>query len=173
MKTLSKWLCLAVLSGGCSGATATAPDSTALDRTAQALHTAVATHRANAAGAATPADCKTELDRYQAQVSPMVGQLEDGGAAFDACMDDLGHPAGADLGQTCVSMHDELAQYASQACTFTDMTRNRQLDGQHCDRMDTFAAHVRDRVQDMDHMGPGGGMMATGAGCSPMTGMTR
>lgn len=109
---------LVALVAGCGGMERSA-DVDAYQRVLSDALAAVETHAA-AAIALAPADCGSEMARYEAEMRPMLDRMAGMSDDMDACMADMGR-ASAEMQATCEAMRAEVDAHRDAACTTGDI----------------------------------------------------
>jgi hypothetical protein len=101
----------------------------------------------------SPATCTTAQDTYDAQVRPMIGQLQGMGASMDAMMGSMNHMDWADMGCSANATMAELDRHRTVACaSSTDMAPNKVEAQQHVAVMVQWASHEMGRSHDVGSM---------------------
>ena len=161
------FLSLALALAACGGSTS-GPDTAeiqAFNAAAQGVSVAAATYGTQAAAMTTPGSCTAAQNAYDAQVRPMVGQMQGMGSSMDGMMDSMGHMDADDMGCSANAMMAELDRHRAVACTSTtDMSPNQAEAQHHVASMTQWAGHAEGRSHDLASMtGMGmGGMMGSG-----------
>lgn len=120
-------------------------------------------HRTNGQGAADAAACRSEHDRYEAEVRPLLDSMSGMSGQMDSWMRCLGRgPAGMEQG--CVSMRSELDRHALAGCA-NDAGANRDELNRHCDAMSAFATSEADAASVMMGAAQCGGSMMSCDSC--------
>jgi len=143
---------------GCGGTKA--PDIAAYQKLGADLSAAVESHETTCA-TLTTADCPGERSRYDAEVRPMLDRMLSMSGDMDACMNDMGYAASADMRGTCQSMRTELDSHLAAACT-ADIAGEAS---RHAAVMGGMLQHEMDRSVAMQGMM--GGSMMSGGMCHP------
>ncbi len=151
----------ALLALACGGSTSgiTSADVQRFNATAQEVATTAATYGAQAGGMTDAASCSTAQSGYDAQVRPMVGNLQSMGGGMDGEMGSMHRASDADMACAANAMMAELDRHRSVACASTvDMTPNKAEAQQHVAAMTQWADHEMARSAEM------GSMMGMGMG---------
>lgn len=164
----SAFLALALTLAACGGSTSgfNTAEIQAFNTAAQGVSVAVTTYGTQAAAMTSPATCTSAQTSYDAQVRPMVGQMQGMGADMDGMMGSMGHMDAKDMGCSANAMLAEMNRHQAVACASTsDMTPNKHEAQQHVDAMTQWASHAMGRSHDLASMaGMGmGGMMGAGS----------
>ncbi len=160
---------IAVVVAACgSGSGPTQADVQRLDALSQSVAVAAAAYGAHAAGMADTASCLGDESAYDAQVRPMVAEMQGMTPPMDAEMGSMGHMSDADMACGAQAMAAELERHRGVACaSATDMGPNRDEAQAHVATMTEWANHEMARSRELGSMmgmgmGGMGGPMATG-----------
>ncbi len=145
-------------------------DIAAYDQAAAGTGGAVATYRAAAETASSPAECASAVARYDAQVRPMLDRMKEMAGRMDQHMTGMGSHAGADMQCGMDVMVEELEHHLAVACTLPDVAADRAEAERHCDTMQAFVDHMRMRADEMGSMMGDEGMHGQGTGSGIMGG---
>ncbi len=115
----------------------TPADPVAYQQLAMDIAGKVEAHRALAADAGTVPSCDSEHTRYDAEVRPMLDQMQSLSTGMDSCMMNMGKAGDADMASTCSSMMSELDRHKTAACG-ADLVADKAEAVRHCDAMKTW-----------------------------------
>jgi hypothetical protein len=137
----------------------------AFNTSAQGVSAAATTYGTQAAAMTSVATCTSAQTSYDAQVRPMVGQMQGMGADMDGMMGSMNHMDAEDMGCSANAMLAELNRHQAVACaSTTDMTPNKVEAQQHVGAMTQWASHEMGRSHDLGSMaGMGMGNMGSGS----------
>lgn len=138
----------------------------AFNTAAQGISAGVTAYGAQAAVMTSLATCTSAQTSYDAQVRPMVGQMQGMGGAMDAMMGSMNHMDAEDMGCSASAMLAEMNRHQAVACaSTTDMTPNKAEAAQHIAAMTQWAGHAMSRSHDLASMAGMnmGGMMGSGS----------
>ncbi len=160
----------AVVVAACGGSSSgsTAADVQRLDALSQSVAVDAAAYGAKAAAMADMASCLGDESAYDAQVRPMLAEMQGMAPAMDAEMGSMGHMSDADMACGAQAMAAELDRHRGVACaSATDMAPNRDEAQAHVAAMADWANHEMARSRELGTMmgmgmGGMGGPMATG-----------
>ena len=155
---MRSWIAFLALVG-CGHSSGNMPDPAEFGRVASAISAAAGAHRAAIAAAATIADCQAERDRYGADVTPLLDEMQGMSGDIDSCMTNMGHTNATSMRATCASMHDEYDRHMRAACASSQMPDNASKATTHADRMMGWASTASNEAGDMRNMMGGAGMM--------------
>jgi hypothetical protein len=133
---------------------------------AQGVSVAASTYSSDAAAMTTATFCTASHASYDAQVRPMIGQMQGMGANMDSMMGSMNHMDAEDMGCSANAMLAELNRHQAVACaSTTDMTPNKVEASQHVASMTQWAGHAMGRSHDLASMAgmSMGGMMGSGS----------
>jgi hypothetical protein len=152
--------------GGSSGSSSSAANTQTLNTLSQNISSAAAAYGTQASGMMDTTACNTDETGYEAQVRPMVEQMQGMGPEMDQMMGSLGHGTDADMTCAANAMVAEINRHKSVACSSTtDMGPNKSEAQQHVATMTEWANHQMVRSHDMGSMmGMGMGGMGGGGG---------
>jgi len=162
-------LVLAVAAAACGSSGVTSADVQKLNALSQDVSAAATTYGTHAAAMTDTGSCSSAENTYDAQVRPMVGQIQGMGTAMDDEMGSMNHMSDADIECGAQAMMAELDRHKGVACaSATDMAPNKAEAQQHVATMTQWANHEMVRSDEMGSMmgmgmgGMGGGAMTTG-----------
>ncbi len=164
MRRISIVLGLAAIACGGSSSSSPGASPRTLNALSQSIASAAAAYGAQTAGMADSTSCNADETGYDAQVRPMVEQMQGMGPEMDQMMSSMGHADDADMSCAAGAMMAELDRHKGMACSsMTDMGPNRSEAQQHVTAMTEWADHQMVRSDDMGSMmGMGMGGMAGG-----------
>ena len=165
---LAALLALALVLAACGSSTSglDTAEIQAFNSTAQGVSAAVAAYGTQAAAMTSSATCTSAQTAYDAQVRPMVGQMQGMGPDMDGMMGSMNHMDAEDMGCSANAMLAELNRHQAVACaSTTDMTPNKAEAAQHVASMSQWAGHAMNRSHDLASMAgmSMGGMMGSGS----------
>jgi len=154
----------------CGGSSSSSgSDPKALNTLSQNVAAAAGAYGTQAGGMMDVSACDTDETSYDAQVRPMVEQMQGMAPGMDQMMGSLGHGSDADMTCAADAMMAELDHHKGVACSsMSDMGPNKTEAQQHVAAMTKWADHQMVRSDDMGSMmgtgmgGMGGGGMTTG-----------
>ncbi|MBI3181101.1 MAG: hypothetical protein HYZ28_03055 [Myxococcales bacterium] len=103
-------------------------------------------HEASVAEAPDVEVCRTERERYDAKVRPMLERMAAMSGEMPCCTMCMGTSVG---GSGCMSMMEELERYGGVACGAPEMSSNRLETSRHCLAMRTFAQRQMQQASPM------------------------
>lgn len=155
----------ALACGGSSGSSGASPQ--AMNELSRSIASAAATYGSQASAMTDPGTCRSDESSYDAQVRPMVEQMQGMAPEMDQTMGSMGRGADADMTCAAKAMMAELDRHRSAACPSTgDMGPNRSEADRDVATMTQWANHQLVRSQAM------ASMMGTGMGAMGGGGMT-
>ncbi len=158
---------LGVAAAACGGSSVTTADVQKFNTLSQNVSSAAATYGTTAAGMTGAPSCNDAENAYDAQVRPMIGQMQGMAGAMDDRMGSMGHMSDADMDCGANAMMAELDRHKAVACaSSTDMAPNKAEAQQHVTAMTRWADHEMARSAEM------GSMMGMGMGGMGGSGMT-
>lgn len=163
--TLVALVFAAAACGGSSGSSGSTPQT--VDALSRRISAAAAAYGTQASGMTDASACTTDETSYDAQVRPMVEQMQGMMPGMDQSMSSMGHGADADMTCGANAMMAELDRHEGVACSSTtDMGPNKMEAQQHVSAMTQWADHQMVRSDEMGSMmgmgGMGSGGMTTG-----------
>lgn len=163
-------LVLAVAAAACGGSSTsgvTSADVQKLNTLSQSVSAAVATYGTQAAAMTDTGSCNGAESAYDAQVRPMVSEMQGMGTNLDDKMGSMNHQPDADMECGANALRSELDRHQRVACaSATDMAPNKAEALQHVGAMTRWTNHQVARSYEMGSMmgmgGMGGSGMTTG-----------
>lgn len=160
---------LALTAVACGGSSGSGVSPQAMNELSRSIASAAATYGTQASAMTDAGACRSDESSYDAQVRPMVEQMQGMAPQLDQAMGSMGHGADADMTCAAKAMMAELDRHGSAACASTgDMGSNRAEADRDVAAMTEWADHQLVRSQAMASMmgtgmgGMGGGGMTTG-----------
>ena len=155
------YLALPLALAACGAGPGVGPsDVQAFDGTAQTISATATSYGTQAAGMTSTTQCTGVQGAYDAQVRPMVSQMQGMGIAMDGQMGAMGRMADGDMECTANAMMAELDRHGAAACGSTTGVAADVAEAQrHVAAMTRWAAHEQDRAQEMGSMMGMSGMM--------------
>jgi hypothetical protein len=146
---------VAACGGNTGGSGSAANDVTKYQNLVVRVQSAATTYNATMLGP-TGADCQRNHDQYDAQVRPLVSEMEQIAGEMDDVINSHGGAASADMKCGAATTLDELDYHASIACTLAGLSANQGEVARHADTINSFATHMLGRLDEVRTATAGG-----------------
>ncbi len=167
MRTTLVALAVAFVAAACGGSSGSSGDGPrTLNSLSQNVSAAAEAYGIQASSMTDPMSCNADESSYDAQLRPMVEQMQAMAPGMDQSMSSMGHGDDADMACAANAMMAELDRHKGVACSSTtDMGPNKTEAQNHVAFMTQWADHQIVRSDEMGSMmgtGGMGGEMKTG-----------